>query len=439
MSDTYAIGVTVTDDDAGATSATVPVTVNNIAPIIGSLTGPVAGTQTTATLGGAPVAFSGVRGQPLAFSVGFSDTGTIDTHEVQWNFGDGTVSGWLSGSTTSAPAHAFAATGTYTVTVTVRDDDGGTVSFAQQVVIKTVELQTDPTDPSKTALVVGGTTGNDQIQLSGSNSVTVNLNGTYLGSFARTGRLAAYGQGGNDQVQISGNFEDVLVDAGAGTDQIQLSGTFRDLFTDGGAGNDQTQVSGNFRDAILSAGSGNDTVQVSGNFNTATVSAGDGDDNVQISGTFTRVLVAGGAGNDVLRVYGSGPSILVGGDGNDELVGSTGRSLLIGGHGTDRITGSSGEDILIAGFTAYDDDFGALTALHGVWVDPTKTYTQRIAALQSTGTISGGIRLATDTVFDDSSTDRLTGAAGRDWFLFDPTRDDATDDAASETLGFPNP
>ncbi|VTR94201.1 cadherin-related protein : Uncharacterized protein OS=Cylindrospermopsis raciborskii CS-505 GN=CRC_01020 PE=3 SV=1: MAM: Lectin_C: Lectin_C: PKD [Gemmata massiliana] len=438
-SDTYAIGVTVTDDDAGTTSTTVPVTVNNIAPVIGSLTGPVAGTQTTATPGGAPVAFSGVRGQPLAFSVGFSDTGTIDTHEVQWNFGDGTVSGWLpaSGSTASAPAHAFAATGTYTVTVTVRDDDGGTVSFAQQVVIKTIELQADPTDPSKTALVVGGTTGTDQIQLSGSSSVTVNLNGSYLGSFARTGRLAAYGQGGNDQVQISGNFEDVLVDAGAGTDQIQLSGTFRDLFTDGGAGNDQTQVSGNFRDAVLSAGSGNDTVQVSGNFNTTTVSAGDGDDNVQISGTFARVLVAGGAGNDVLRVYGTGPSILVGGDGNDELVGSTGRSLLIGGRGADRITGSSAEDVLIAGFTAYDDDFGALTALHGVWVDPTKNYAQRVAALQLAGTI-GGIRLAPDTVFDDDSADRLTGAAGRDWFLFAPTRDDVTDDAANESLGFTN-
>jgi hypothetical protein len=438
-SDVYSIGVTVADDDGGTASASVPVTVNNVAPVIGSLTGPVAGTRTTATPGGAAVTFTGVRGQPLAFSTAFTDVGTLDTHEVRWDFGDGTVSAWLAaaGYTADAPAHAYAAAGTYTVTVTVRDDDGGTVSFAAPVEIKVIEMQTDPNDPTKTVLAVGGTTGADQVQLSAnSGNVVVDLNGTNLGTFQPTGALAVYTQDGNDEVQVSGNYRDALVDAGAGADQVQVSGNFRDAHVTGGSGADQIEVSGNFRDAVVNAGAGNDQAQVSGSYATATVLAGDGDDNVQVSGHVTRAVITGGTGNDVLMASGLAPAVIAGGDGDDELYGSSGRSLLIGGRGADRITGGSGGDVLIAGYTAYDDDLDALTALHGVWVDTTRTYAQRVAALQSAGTLPGGIRLDASTVFHDTSADVLTGGAGQDWFLFDPTLDEATDDGSGEQSGF---
>src|SRR5262245_9271015 len=147
----------------------------------------------------------------------------------------------------------------------------------------------------------------------------------------------------------------------------------------------------------------------------------------------------GGTGNDVLRASGSAPAVSVGGDGDDQLYGSSGRSILIGGRGADRIVGGSGGDVLIAGYTAYDDDLDALAALHGVWVDPTKTYAQRVAALQSASTLPGSIRLDATTVFDDTSADVLTGGAGQDWFLFDPTLDNATDKGSNEQSGFNNP
>jgi PKD repeat protein len=47
--------------------------------------------------------------------------GTLDTHTVQWDFGDGSAP--VSGTLT--PTHTFAAAGSYTVRLTVTDDDTG--------------------------------------------------------------------------------------------------------------------------------------------------------------------------------------------------------------------------------------------------------------------------------------------------------------------------
>src|SRR5262249_53702453 len=92
-SDAYAISVTVTDDDTGTATVGTSVAVNNVAPLVGPIDGPSPG--------------PGVRGQTLAFAGSFTDVGTQDTHEVSWDFGDGTVVAFHSSTDAGAlaPTH----------------------------------------------------------------------------------------------------------------------------------------------------------------------------------------------------------------------------------------------------------------------------------------------------------------------------------------------
>ncbi|MBX9582787.1 MAG: PKD domain-containing protein [Gemmataceae bacterium] len=110
----------------------------------------------------------GVRGEELAFSAAFTDPDAGSTHTVTWDFGDGTVLRDLPATAPGAltPTHAYTAVGTYTVTVRVVDDQGGVGSATRTVTVTAVRLGTDPLDPTKTALFVGGTPGNDAISFS---------------------------------------------------------------------------------------------------------------------------------------------------------------------------------------------------------------------------------------------------------------------------------
>lgn len=98
----YTVTLTVTDDDGGVGTDTPTVTVNNVAPEVN------AGDDQSAP-----------EGIPVAFSGSFADSGSADTHTVQWNFGDGATA---DGSLTTT--HAYSDNGVYTVTLTVTDDDG---------------------------------------------------------------------------------------------------------------------------------------------------------------------------------------------------------------------------------------------------------------------------------------------------------------------------
>jgi hypothetical protein len=90
----------------------------------------------------------------------------LDTHEVSWDFGDGTVLGYRPAAGDALhPSHAYAATGTFTVTMRVRDDDGGVGVFQFRVDVAAVGLQPAPCDPSAgSALIIGGTDCEDVIR-----------------------------------------------------------------------------------------------------------------------------------------------------------------------------------------------------------------------------------------------------------------------------------
>src|SRR5262249_33646686 len=224
----YTITVTVADDDDLSSSQGTSVTVNNVAPMGNAITGPR----------------SGVRGQSLDFAASFDDAGTLDTHSAVWNWGDGTTTiGQISesgGTGTTSASHVFTASGVYTVTLTVTDNDGGATVVSKQLEMVVAQLQPDTADPTKTALVVGGTTDGDVILLTrvSQTSILVTIDGVSQGVFAPTDRILVYGQAGDDVVLLDGSIRnDAWIHGGAGGDlllggagnNIPLGGTGGDI------------------------------------------------------------------------------------------------------------------------------------------------------------------------------------------------------------------
>lgn len=109
-SDIYTIDVEVTDDDGGSDTASTTVTVNNVNPEI-TLVEMVQPNEQFIL----PVVHT------LEFTGDFTDVGILDTHTIEWDFGDSSpvVTGTLT------PSHVYMAPGTYTVTLTITDDDTG--------------------------------------------------------------------------------------------------------------------------------------------------------------------------------------------------------------------------------------------------------------------------------------------------------------------------
>ncbi len=113
-SDLYNVTATVTDDDFGVGSASIGITITNVAPVIESLIG---------------------DDDAGSVSVVFSDVGILDTHVVSIDWGDGSSELVTPISGTASEAHLFPQFGTYTVTVTVTDDDGGSAINSVELVI----------------------------------------------------------------------------------------------------------------------------------------------------------------------------------------------------------------------------------------------------------------------------------------------------------------
>ena len=149
------------------------------------------------------------------------------------------------------------------------------------------------------------------------------------------------------------------------------------------------------------------------------------------------------AGNGRNRVWsGSGNDILVGGAGDDLLIGGEGRDFLIGGIGADRLVGNQGEDLLIAGYTAHDNNTAALLAIMSEWTSG-NNYNTRVTNITNGTGLTAGNRLvgddgASQTVFNDTDVDILTGSQGQDWFFANRVADNGgpldciTDKAANE-------
>ncbi len=119
---TYTITLTDTDKDAGVGTASTSVVVQNVAPLVSQLSVADAGGAATMT-----------PNSPITLTGAFVDPGTLDTHVVTVNWGDGTTanpdiqtfSTLPAGVLTFAYDHTYTLPGAFTISVTVTDKDGG--------------------------------------------------------------------------------------------------------------------------------------------------------------------------------------------------------------------------------------------------------------------------------------------------------------------------
>src|SRR5207253_2864932 len=125
----YAVSVSVSDDDGASASAASNVIVNNVAP-----------SNVQLSLSAATISENG----GTRISVVFTDPGTLDTHTVVINWGDGSSNTLNVGAGVvgfSGLGHQYldeSAAGSYTITVTVTDDDGGSASGSTSVAVNDV-------------------------------------------------------------------------------------------------------------------------------------------------------------------------------------------------------------------------------------------------------------------------------------------------------------
>ncbi|MHA2007754.1 MAG: PKD domain-containing protein [Promethearchaeota archaeon] len=120
----YTVTLTVTDDDGAIGYDTLVIIVNNVAPTVQA-----GGDQNID------------EGETISFSGSFSDPGSLDTHTLEWDFGDGnTATGTLT------PTHTYGDNGVYTVTLTITDNDGGVGSGTVIITVNNVAPSVDIKD-----------------------------------------------------------------------------------------------------------------------------------------------------------------------------------------------------------------------------------------------------------------------------------------------------
>ncbi|CAL9619582.1 hypothetical protein SUDANB38_05848 [Streptomyces sp. enrichment culture] len=102
------VSLTVTDDNGLVDDDSATVTVQNVAPSL--------------TLTSCPVDPAAVN-TDVSFTGTFTDPGTLDTHEMTVDWGDGTTTTPVTSPV--GATHQYAAAGIYDIAVTVTDDDGG--------------------------------------------------------------------------------------------------------------------------------------------------------------------------------------------------------------------------------------------------------------------------------------------------------------------------
>ena len=405
-SDVYMIGVTLSDDDTGFVTRSTTTRITNVAPVLTSLT------NSSPDCG---QAFMGV--DRVTISAAFSDVGKRDTHSASINWGDGTTSTGTvtetigTGIGTVSGSHVYATGGFFTITVTLKDDDTSisqlqTIATVGGIGVRNGQLQiigTNGRDIVEVTLVSSnggshcGSNGGSSSKLSVKTQFNLSCRGgakTYTFDASTITSIRILGCGCDDDLKVSSNIKiPTTIDGGAGNDRIW-----------GGGGNDTiVDLSGNNQ---IWGGNGNDVITTgSGNDN---IDAGAGND-----------IVYAGAGNDCV-LGGDGNDIIVGGAGNDTIDGGKGRDFLIGGTGADNIKGGDDDDILIAGYTSYDSNQAALSALFKEWTG-CGSYSSRVNNIRTGGGLTGGFKLigdhgATQTVFNDNDVDRLDGNCGLDVF-----------------------
>src|SRR5262249_18901059 len=145
---------------------------------VASITGPAVGTVN----------------QPVTFTLTASGgpAGSVYTFGLDWNR-DGVVDQTVTGPSGTTVAHGFGSAGPATVflTASLNGVTSDIVAATVNILPVGIQIAADPGDPTRPALFVTGTAGNDTIVLSpgAGTGVTVSYNGTSLGTLAPSGGL----------------------------------------------------------------------------------------------------------------------------------------------------------------------------------------------------------------------------------------------------------
>jgi Ca2+-binding RTX toxin-like protein len=285
---------------------------------------------------------------------------------------NGSVVVTATGSFTYTPASTFS--GLDTFTYTIADGDGGSATATVTITVGAAAAGGISTIPDTcqggTALLIVGTSGNDDIHVSPgptSSTLKVTINGLTTTQARPSGRIIVFAGSGDDVVQV----------AGAIGNSVWLYGE---------AGNDRL-------DAGNEASGGN--------------------------------LLIGGDGNDDLS-GGNGRDVMVGGQGADKLVGNANDDLLIaGGTIKDRPADAGHDtfwcDVLVEWTSAHTFQ----NRVHNLTNDAMSTE----AGFNGLSYLNAAT-LRDDTSIDQI--DMLNGSAGNDWFIYQSGEDKVVGESAVE-------
>lgn len=356
---THTVTITADDGHGGITTKTFTLTVNNVAP--------------TAN----PDSASTTQGMAVSGNVLTNDTdpaGANDPLVVTSNTqpANGTVTVAANGSFTYQPNTTFSGTDTFTYTIS--DGDGGTSTATVTINVSaagagSIVLVPD-TCQGGTALVITGTSGNDDINItpaSSSANVIITINGVSQ-EFARpTGRF--------------------IVFAGAGADSVHSAGSISNsMWFYGEAGNDTLDVG-----------------------------------NVASNGN----LLIGGDGNDDLK-GGNGRDVMIGGQGADKLVGNADDDILVAGYTIyDNPTAAGHGNFWCGIMHEWSSTNTFLNRIHNL-----KNDGQSTQAGHNAGAYFNSTTLRDDNSTDEI--DMLNGSSGNDWYLYEKGEDKVVGESSTE-------
>ncbi|TMQ31845.1 MAG: PKD domain-containing protein [Planctomycetota bacterium] len=315
----YGISVTVTDNNNASGLGATSVTVNNVAP---------SGLQLALSANSIPVNNS------VNLSGTFADPGTLDTHSVLINWGDGAstplnlAAGVLSFSNIS---HSYTSAGSFTIGVTVTDNDGAftTASAQLQVTSITTALSASITGPSTGVrgqqltftLTVTGAAPGDAIQynidwngdghveqtVTGGATQTVQHVFTHSGQFTinLTAMDLTAGTSATASTQIRIRGADLQNDPlNPGTTMLVVGGTMHD---------DDIDIEPASREGSVRVRLNDDDLGTFTPTSRIVVFAQDGGKSIRVSGrVHVSAWLFGGSGDDYLE-GGGGDNVLVGG------------------------------------------------------------------------------------------------------------------------------